>query len=188
MGEITEWIQQAREGDAAAGERLYSAVYEDLRRLAGRVLGGRRDGARPTSLVHEAYARLARPAALGVTDRRHFFAVAARAMRQIVVDRARGLGRVKRGGEHRLVSLDDVDEPALAAGDADALALDRALARLSAVDGPLAELVELRFFGGLELEEIAALQGRSERSLKRDWRKARAFLHAQLADGPVDEG
>jgi RNA polymerase sigma factor (TIGR02999 family) len=188
-GEITAWLHDAARGDAAAQDRLYRAVYADLRRLAVRVLRSS-DAARPTSLVHEAYVRLARPGGMELADRQHFFAVAARAMRQLVVDRARARGRTKRGGGEVVVALDEerIAADAGELGPVDALAIDRALARLAAVDAWLGELVELRFFGGLSLEEIAELRPRSERSLKRDWRKARALLHVMLGEGggPAD--
>jgi RNA polymerase sigma factor (TIGR02999 family) len=189
MDEITEWIRRARAGDAAANERLYEAVYDDLRQMAGQLLKGSRGEARPTSLVHETYLRLAKASSLGITDRRHFFAVAAKAMRQLVVDRVRAKTRHKRGGADRPVSLTEVAaEPKVEARAEEALAIDQALDRLAAIDASLAELVELRFFADLTLEEIAELHQRSERSLKRDWRKARAFLHAQLGEGASDGG
>jgi RNA polymerase sigma factor (TIGR02999 family) len=182
--ELVTWLRGAARGDASARERLYDAVYADLRRIAARVLAGSAE-ARPTSLVHEVYLRLARPGALELVDREHFFSLAAKAMRQLVVDRARARGRAKRGGGDVVVTLDD-DVAAPAADGVDALAIDRALARLAAVDAWLGELVELRFFGGLSFEEIAELRPRSERSLKRDWRKARAMLHVMLAEEAGD--
>lgn len=184
MGDVTELIAAARSGDRDAGDRLFEAVYADLHRIAeGQVARRRSDGMQATSLVHEAWFRLARPEALALGDREHFFAVAARAMRQLVVDHARHRAAAKRGGGHEAEELDESHaDPLSGQRDADVLALDQALGRLAALDPALAQLVELRFFAGLELEEIATLNGRSERSLKRDWRKARAFLHAQLAD------
>ena len=190
MGELTELIHLARGGDKLASDRLFAAVYADLHRLAARQVHGNAAGLRTTSLVHEAYFKLARPDALGVNDREHFFAVAARAMRQLAIDHARQRAAGKRGGGAPALALEDVPElelPALAR-DVDLLALDAALARLAQVDARLLELVEMRFFGGLELAEIAALSGRSERTLKRDWRKARAFLHANLGGEIADGG
>ena len=185
MGEVTELIVAARGGDRDAGDRLFAAVYADLHRLAERQLGWRVGGMRATSLVHEAYFRLARPAALQLNDREHFFAVAARAMRQLVVNHARDRAAAKRGGGAEMATLDD-EGPA--AGrverDDDVLALDQALAQLAEVEPALTQLVELRFFAGLALGEIAEVTGRSERSLKRDWRRARAFLHVQLGGEP----
>jgi RNA polymerase sigma factor (TIGR02999 family) len=141
-----------------------------------------------TSLVHEVYLRLVRPEALQLDNREHFFALAARAMRQLAIDHARQRSAAKRGGGAAAETLDGIADQVAAPGDADRLlALDQALQRLAAVDANLVNLVELRFFAGLELAEIAALCGRAERSLKRDWRKARALLHASLEGGLADE-
>lgn len=183
--EITDWIHKARAGDSAASTLLYGAIYGELRQLAARGRHGQPAGqVETTSLVHETYLRLAKPSELPISDRRHFFAVAARAMRQVLVDRARERGRDKRGGGVAPIPLEDVAGKIALTFDADeTLAINEALERLIALDAWLAELVELRFFAGLTLEEIAVLSERSERSLKRDWRTARAFLHAQLEGG-----
>lgn len=181
MAELTQLIEQARGGDSGASERLFNAVYGDLHRLAARQLrAGDGAGMRTTSLVHEAYLRLARPEALDVADRAHFFAVAARAMRQIAVDRVRAHCAGKRGGGAVHATLDTDAGVADGRDLADLLALDAALTRLEALDARLARLVELRFFGGMSLEEAGAVLGLSERTLKRDWRRARAFLHGLL--------
>jgi RNA polymerase sigma factor (TIGR02999 family) len=179
--DITELIGQSRAGDPLAAERLFAGLYDELRRMAARQLRG--DNAmRATSLVHEAYLKLAQHGAIEINDRGHYFAVAARVMRQIVIDHVRARAAVRRGGDVQIASL---DSGALqAAGEQrgeDVLALDAALIRLASVDPSLAALVELRFYAGLELAEIAAVQERSERSLKRDWRKARAFLQREIA-------
>jgi len=192
MGDITVLIQRACGGDHAASDQLFTALYGDLRKLAacqlGRVFG---EGLHTTSLVHEAYFRLAKPEALAVVDRAHFFAVAGRAMRQLVIDHARQRQAGKRGGGDRDLPLDAVDADGLPAAllaglsntrDADVFALDQALQQLAKLDAQLARLVEMRFFAGMELAEIAEVLQRSERSLKRDWRKARAFLHAHLLE------
>jgi RNA polymerase sigma factor (TIGR02999 family) len=183
-GEITALLAAARDGDASAGEALFEAVYRDLKRLARRQLAGQPKGSTlsTTGLVHEAYLRLARPGALGQSDRNHFFAVASRAMRQIVVDAARRRGAEKRGGGVLAVELDE-GRVAGASGRPDELvALDVALAKLEQLDERLAQVVEWRFFGGLTLEEIGAALDRGERTMKRDWRKARAFLYRELVD------
>lgn len=188
MAEVTELIHGARGGDAGASERLFALVYADLHRLAARQLrAGDGGGMRTTSLVHEAYLKLARPEALDVADRAHFFAVAARAMRQIAVDRVRAHCAAKRGGGVAHASLGQEAGPADGRDLADLLALDAALTRLEALEARLARLVELRFFGGMSLEEAGAVLGLSERTLKRDWRRARAFLHG-LLDGHLDHG
>ncbi|GMV30782.1 MAG: hypothetical protein AMXMBFR59_29070 [Rhodanobacteraceae bacterium] len=184
--DVTELIAQARAGDAAASGRLFSVVYADLRALAARQVGRLRTDMRATSLVHEAWFRLAKPDALALRDREHFFAVAARAMRQLVIDHARQRIAGKRGGGVVAAELDSQLADADGDGrDHELLALDQALRQLEALDAHLALVVEMRFFGGLELSEISTLIARSERSLKRDWRKARAFLHQQLGGDPL---
>jgi RNA polymerase sigma factor (TIGR02999 family) len=133
----------------------------------------------PTGLVHEAYLRLVGQAGMQLRDRRHFFALAARAMRQIVVDFARRRAADKRGGSARPLTL---DERVLALPDraAEIVALDDALGRLETLDPRLSRIVELRFFGGLSVEETAASLDVSPRTVKREWQKARAFLFAEL--------
>jgi RNA polymerase sigma factor (TIGR02999 family) len=131
--------------------------------------------------------RLAKPDGVRSVDREHFFAVAARAMRQLLIDHARERSAAKRGGGQVAEALDGIAESLGEIGNAERLiALDQSLERLEALDPGLVSLVDMRFFAGLELEEIAQLTGRSERTLKRDWRKARAVLHAAL-DGEIGQ-
>lgn len=180
MTEITELIGKARGGDAQASERLFATLYDELRRLAAGQLRGD-DAMRATSLVHEAYLKLARHGALEVNDRSHYIAVAARVMRQIVIDHVRSRAAQRRGGDIKFVALDTTAVQAAAEErDEEVLALDAALGRLAEVDAQLAALVELRFYAGLDLAEIASVQDRSDRSLKRDWRRARAFLQREM--------
>lgn len=181
MTEITEIIGRARAGDQVASERLFATLYDELRRLAaGQLRGDER--MRATSLVHEAYLKLAHHGAVEINDRGHFFAVASRVMRQIVIDHVRARGRLRRGGDVQFATLDtSALQAAAQERDEDVLALDAALIRLADLDAPLAALVEMRFYAGLELAEIAVVQDRSERSLKRDWRRARAFLQREIA-------
>lgn len=183
MSEITELIGRARSGDRQAGDRLFAALYGELKRLARGQLAGGEAPLHATSLVHEAYCKIARGAAIAVNDREHFYATAARIMRQIVIDHVRARDAQRRGGNLRIDALDTGALRVAASPDTDdqVLALDTALNRLGALDPQLGKLVELRFFGGLELSEISGLLDRSERSLKRDWRKARAFLYSELA-------
>jgi len=184
-GEITSLLAAARGGDRAAGEALFGAVYADLKRLARRQRAGQASDATlsTTVLVHETHLRLVRPGALEQHDRAHFFAVAARAMRQIVIDTARRRNAEKRGGG---VLAFELDEGRVASGRIDSpeelLALDIALGRLEQLDERLARVVELRFFAGLTLEEIGATLELTERTIKRDWRKARAFLFRELTE------
>lgn len=178
--DITELIGMARNGDAQASDRLFAALYDELRRLAANQLRG--DYAmRTTSLVHEAYLKLAQHGSVEVNDRGHYFAVAARVMRQIVIDHVRSRLARRRGGEIQFSPLETTALQAVSEGrDEEVMALDAALQRLAEVDAALAALVEMRFFAGLELTEIALVQDRSERSLKRDWRRARAFLQLEM--------
>ena len=192
--ELTELIGLAQRGDRAAADRLFARVYAELRAIAGRQwqrIGPAGMGA--TSLVHESYLRLIRGMSLGSEGRAHFFATAARAMRQIAIDQIRAQQAEKRGGNADITSLEGGHDHAgdTEVGQIDLFALDQALTLLDSFDARLSRLVELRFFAGMSLEEAGEKLGMSERTLKRDWRKARAFLHAQL-DGaeitgvPVD--
>ncbi len=183
---VTEALDALRDGDDGARDRLVAAVYDELRLIAHAHL--RRDAAQTlvtTELVHEAYEKIlgADPAYDG---RGHFFGAAARAMRQILVDRARHRNRLKRGGGQRPLALTDVGEVA-ATGDGrgvDLLDLDDALTRLAAFDPRQASVVECRYFGGLSFEETAEALGISIATAKRDWRTARAWLYAALHESP----
>lgn len=190
MTDITVLIGQARGGDRDAGDRLFAALYGELKRLARGQLAGGDAPMHATSLVHEAYMKLARGAAIAINDREHFYATAARVMRQIVIDHVRARDAKRRGGDARIEALDTGAMRVAAAEECgeDVLALDGALDRLSALDPLLGKVVELRFYGGLELAEIGVLLDRSERSLKRDWRRARAFLYSELAGTEVAPG
>jgi RNA polymerase sigma factor (TIGR02999 family) len=179
--EVTALLAAVRDGDSAAGERLFAIVYGDLKRIARRQLRGSAGGTlTPTSLVHEAYLRLARPGNQEQQDRVHFFAVAARAMRQIAVDHARRRAADRRGGGAAAVTLQDDDSAGAPPPAVDLLALDVALERLAEMDQRLVRLVEWRFFAGLTVEEIAAVLDVSTRTVKRDWRKARAILYREI--------
>lgn len=185
MGDLTALIGRARDGDRAATDALFRAVYDDLRRIAARQLArGEGGGLGRTSLVHEACVRLVRPEALDLNDRAHFFAVAARAMRQVAVDHARERIADKRGGGAADLPLDEaLGVPDDRGRHLRLLALDAALAQLEAVDPRLARCIELRFFGGATLEETAGLMETSLATTKRELRKARAFLNARLDEG-----
>jgi RNA polymerase sigma factor (TIGR02999 family) len=183
--DITDMLGKARGGDRAAMDALFAELYRELHRLAAGQLRGENEHA--TSLVHEAYEKFVGHGALAVNDREHFFAVAARAMRQIVVDHVRARGAQRRGGDGVMQPIETTALEIAAQGrDDEVLALDEALGHLGDTDPMLAQLVELRFYGGLDLAEIAVLRDRSERSLKRDWRRARAFLYREIA-GDADE-
>ena len=187
MGDITEWLGRAFAGDRAAADRVFERVYQDLHAIAARqVLPG--VPMRTTSLVHDCWLRLVRADQLDMESRAHFFAVAARAMRQIAIDRLRRQQAEKRGGGVDITALDGVlDVAAPNIDDARLLDLDRALGELEVIDPDAVRLVELRYFAGLPLEQIVPLLGVSERTLKRRWRTARAFLHRQLGVAGSDE-
>ncbi len=179
--EVTALLEAARGGDAAAQERLFGAVYSELKRIARRHLRGRRpgDSLQTTGLVHEAYLRLARPVAdADFKDRVHFFAVASRAMRQILIDHVRARQAKKRAAI--AVPLDEADGAAEPEASWELLELDRALVKLEQLDPRLGRMVELRFFGGMSVDEVGAALEVSETTVKRDWRAARAFLYAEL--------
>ena len=179
--DVTRLLIAWREGDRDAPRELFEVLYQELRGLARAQLRRhrRQESLATTGLVHEVYVKLADQSRLDLRDHGHFLHLAARAMRQIVVDHARRRGSLKRGGAAIVGVLDEatVAEEVKAA---EILALDEALARLETVDERLSRIVEMRFFAGLSVEETASALGVSERTIKRDWQKARAFLYAEL--------
>jgi RNA polymerase sigma factor (TIGR02999 family) len=181
--DITGWLDAARGGDRSALDRVLATLYQELHAMARRQLAGQHGQTLDaTALVHEAYLRLVGRHAAHFDDRAHFFAYAASAMRSVVVDYARQRLAQKRGGDlHRVTELPEEVEGGLRL-DEEMLGLDTALTRLAAVDPRLAQVVELRYFAGLSELEIAALLKRSERSIRRDWQKARLFLLASLQE------
>ena len=181
--EITQWLDAARAGDRAALDRVLGTLYHELHAMARRQLAGQYGQTLDaTALVHEAYLKLIGRRDVRFDDRAHFFAYAASAMRSVVVDYARQRLAQKRGGDlHRVTDLPDDLESALRVDD-ETLGLDAALTKLAAIDPKLAQVVELRYFGGLSELEIAGLLERSERSIRRDWQKARMFLLASLKE------
>jgi RNA polymerase sigma factor (TIGR02999 family) len=178
---ITELLARWNDGDAAAREELIPLLYQDLRQLARRTLASRRAGhtLQSTALVHEAYLRLAGPQRARWQSREHFFAVAARAMRHILVDHARRRQAGKRGGGRVTLTLDESVAPA-PERELDLVALDDALGALAALDPAQSQLVELRFFGGLSIEAAARVMGISPATVKREWATARSWLYAEL--------
>lgn len=184
-GDITELLQAHGAGGRQALSRLVPLVYEDLRRIArAQMRRGARGATLDTgALVHEAYVKLVDQRRATWNDRRHFFAVASLAMRQVVVDHARSRGRRKRGGGELPVTLDDA--PETTARDLDqVLAVDEALTRLEAVDPRLVRIVECRYFAGLNEQETADALEISLRTVQREWFKARAWLRSELGAGP----
>ena len=176
--EVTVLLARARAGDAQALGAAYSAVYDELKRAARAQLRRMRDDFQTTALVHEAYLKLG-GAQLAAVDRNHLLALSARAMRQVLVDDARARKADKRGGGQDALtltaSLGNAERAAV-----DVLALDELLGSLHTLDERAAQIVELRYFGGYEEAEIAQMLGLSDRTVRRDWRKARAFLLAEL--------
>ena len=180
-GAITRLLASISEGDRDALNRLFPIVYGELRLRAHRQLARLRPGdtLQTTALVHEAYLKLLGAARPAWNDRRHFFAVASRAMRQISVDYARTRAAQKRGGNLRPLTLDEERLP-VADRAYELVLLDRALSELESISERPARVVELRFFGGLSVEETAVVMNLSERTVKREWQKARAFLFDAL--------
>jgi RNA polymerase sigma factor (TIGR02999 family) len=183
-GEATLALRALAGGDAAQGERLFELVYAELRRIAARCLAEERcdHTLQPTALVHEAYLELIDPAGgASVKDRQQFLAIAAQAMRRTLIDHARGKRRAKRGGGWKRVEL-DAERAQIDVEELDLLALDRALEALQAHSADLARLVELRFFAGLPMGEVAEVLGISERTAGREWSFARAWLERWMRD------
>jgi RNA polymerase sigma factor (TIGR02999 family) len=180
---VTDLLGQWRDGDSAAGEAALGLVYDELRSLAERYLRREAPGhtLQPTALVHEAYLRLVRGSDPSLTDRAHLIGIAARLMRQILVNHARDRKALRRGGAWQRVHLD----PAVALFEDrchDLLALDEALERLDAIDSRQARVVELRFFGGLANDEVARLLDTSPRTVEREWAMARAWLRREIRE------
>ena len=185
-GEVTALLHDWTGGDRRALERLMPLVYDELRRLAASYLRSeRRDHTlQPTALVHEAYLRLVDQRSTDWRNRAHFFGIAAQMMRRILVDHARRRLAAKRSGGNVFLTLEDVEADA---GDrtAEILALDRALAKLEALDPAQARVVEVRFFGGLTVEETAEATKVSSATVKREWRTARAWLRREIGGPPA---
>lgn len=186
--EITRLLADWNAGDADALERLAPLVYAELRRIARRQMGGEREGhtLQATALVNEAYLRLAGGEGFALQDRAHFYAVCAQVMRHILVDHARAHARGKRGGGAPHVPLDEAANAA-AAGSAELVALDEALSGLEKVDPQKAKVVALRYFAGLSIEETAEVLGISPTTVRREWRRAKAWLYRAVAEGSGDE-
>ena len=181
--QITELVADARRGDADATARLVPLLYDELRHIAAALMARERNAAtlQPTALVHEAYLRL-----LGGggewQSRAHFLGAAAQAMRRILVEHARKRSRLKRGGGRERITLTD-GQLQYETRPEDVLALEQALLQLEARDNEMARVVELRYFGGLTVEETAEVLGSSVRTVHRQWSGARAWLHRALSGG-----
>ena len=179
---VTQLLEKFEPGDRHAGEQLFADVYTELRALAARYLHRERKShtLQPTALVHEAYLKLVGQTRVDWQGRAHFLAIAAQAMRQILVDHARRHRAAKRGGNRHRIALDDnlVIE---SNRDVDLLALEDALTKLTKLDPRQAQMIELRFFGGLSIAEVAKVMGISKRSVEREWTMVRAWLRRELS-------
>jgi RNA polymerase sigma factor (TIGR02999 family) len=185
--EITQLLAAWREGNQAALDELYPLVYDELHRLARRYMSRERKGhtLQTTALINEAYVRLVDQRNVQWANRSHFFAISAQIMRRILIDHARRHSYAKRGGGARQVSLDET--ATMAQGDfSEFLRLDEALKSLAQLDPRRSQVVELRYFGGLNNEEIAGVLNISENTVIRDWNMARAWLYRQLSGSPAN--
>lgn len=181
--DITKLLQDWSGGkDPQASDALLNLVYDELRRQARRYLSRERDGhtLQTTALVHEVYLKLVKQENIAWESRVHFFGIAARLMRQILIDYARTKHRVKRGGSKDDVPLENALTVGIGDTNFDLLALDEALTRLEAKEEHLARIVELRFFSGLSVEDTAHVLGISDSTVKRDWQMAKSWLHREL--------
>jgi RNA polymerase sigma factor (TIGR02999 family) len=180
--DVTGLLLSWRQGNAQALDRLVPLVYDELRRVARRHLRREQPGhaLQATALVHEVYLRLVDVKQLTLQNRTHFFAVAAKLMRQILVDHARRQHAGKRGGGATMMSLEDVS-PAAQPPSVDVIALDQALEALSAIDARQGSVVELRFFAGLDVNEAAEALGISPATVAREWALAKAWLYRRLS-------
>jgi RNA polymerase sigma-70 factor, ECF subfamily len=181
--DVTLLLSALTRGDSGAGTKLIPVVYEELRRLAGSYMRRERvdHTLQATALVHEAYLKLIEQRSVDWQSRAHFFGVAAQLMRRILIDHARGHSRQKRGGEDKKVSLDEAFVFSEQRAD-ELLAVDDSLNRLAEIDPRQARVVEMRFFGGLSVEEAAEVLGVSPKTVKRDWSVAKAWLYADLKE------
>ena len=184
MGDVTRILDAIQQGDPKAAGDLLPLVYEELRRLAAHKMASEKPGQtlQPTALVHEAWLRLS-GSRQEWRGREHFFSAAAEAMRRILVDNARRKLRVRHGGGLERVDADAFDLP-ITQDDEKCLRVNEALDELAKADPRKAEVVKLRMFAGLQVQEIAALMNTSEKTVQRDWTFAKAWLSSQLKDGP----
>lgn len=180
--DITQLLKDWSDGDKGVPARLMPLIYDELRRLANSKMSRERSDhtLQPTALVHEAYLRLVDQTSVDWHDRAHFMGIAANAMRQVLIDHSRAHAAAKRGGSARRLSLDEVnilpEERA-----ADLVALDEALSRLTEMDERKGRIVELRFFGGLTVDETAEVMNLHRATVLRDWKVAKAWLHSELS-------
>jgi RNA polymerase sigma-70 factor (ECF subfamily) len=185
---VTRLLRAASSGERRDVDALLAAIYDDLRRLAAHQMSSERAGhtLNPTALANEAYIRLVDQRSTDWRDRLHFFAVAATVIRRILIDHARARDAAKRGGKLVRVPLEDMELTA-AGIDLDVLAIDEALRELAEIDPRQAQIVELRFYGGLSNDEVAEYLSVSTRSVDRDWACAKAWLYCRLQENEGDD-
>jgi RNA polymerase sigma factor (TIGR02999 family) len=185
--EVTRLLVEWGNGDQAALDELIPLVYDELRRLAGRYMRRESQGhtLQTSALVNEAYLRLVDQKSVQWQNRAHFFGVAAQLMRRILVDHARSRSRAKRGGKAQMVSL--AEQAVMSKEVADVIALDESLNNLAELDPRKSQIVEMKFFGGLTNEEVAEVLKVTSRTVEREWRKAKAWLHRAISKGERDE-
>ena len=184
--EVTRLLRQLDTGDRSGVDQLFADVYTELRALAARYLHRERKShtLQPTALAHEAYLKLVGQTRVDWQGRAHFLAIAAQAMRQILVDHARRHRAAKRGGNRHRIALDD-NLAIESSRNVDLLALEDALTKLTKLDPRQAQMIELRFFGGLSIAEVAKVMGTSKRSVEREWTMVRAWLRRELSRSDV---
>ena len=185
-GQVTEILRRARLGEREALDQIFPLLYRELSSMARRHLADQPHGRTltTTALVHEVYLRLVDQQAARFEDRAHFFSYAARVMRSVLVDQARSRSARKRGGDWTPTTLDEQNLPVEHQADV-LLAVHEALTALAEEDEGLATLVEYRFFGGMSDDEVAQVMGVSDRTVRRDWLKARTWLHSRLSQPPA---
>jgi RNA polymerase sigma factor (TIGR02999 family) len=181
-GDVTELLSAAERGEAHAVARLYELLYPELRTIARARLRESQGSVsvQTTALVHESFLRMSRLNRLGLNDRSHFFAYASRVMRSVIVDLVREARSERRGGDHQFVTIDTAASGTTTRPDDEILRVHEALQELALLDGRLVQLVEMRYFVGMEMADIAEALGVTRRTAQRDWNRARAFLFASL--------
>lgn len=183
---VTRLLVDVEEGDEQAWNRIYNLVYQDLHRIArSQIRRHAQPALSPTSLISEAWIKLARTQA-SASCKPHLMSLIARAMRYVLLDEARRVMADKRGGEAHMDGLSAIDHLSVDSRIEELLALDKALQSLTVISSRLGQVVELRYFGGLDEIEIATVLGVTERTVRRDWRKARAYLQSQLDTPPIN--
>lgn len=187
MSDTTHMLICAAQGDPSAAANLFPLVYDELHARAVRYFSEKREAQtlQPTAVVNEAFLKLIRSDAVSWRDRQHFLAIASRAMRQIIADSARRRRALKRDPPGSMVTLADVETPG-GVRPVDLLALDEALTKLEEINPRHSRMVELRFFGGLSVEELAQTLNLSESAVAKEWRAVRAWLSVQLSDGTAE--